>query len=216
MAQDIPAKGLGAFRSHYPVSSPIMTLKRKRFQCPQDSSLYPTHPAQTLKEYHRYDRAVYDRLQLDGRDDQCLLSQVADRRPGVRPRPQATVDRVIREAERTGRKIHCQLGDEVHWVVMSDTYIDACGNYYRGVKQMLFLKSDESMGTLFSAGRTSYEVQGGFKGEQYDGATYAVRHTEFIFLAELLGNDMAGITRGRAAARQTHTLDAARRLFRRK
>jgi hypothetical protein len=215
MPQDIPPGELGDFRNHYPVGVPATSLRIKRFACPQDPNLYPTHPSQVTKEYHVYDRAQYDRAQLDGRDEACILSQVRDARPGIRNnRSQAAIDRIIAQAEQSGRRIPCQIGDYVHRVTLSDTYIDACGNYYRGVKRMTFTQSNENMGTLFSPGRTSYNRGATMADGQYDGDTYAVNHREFAFLAELLAGDMGKIEQARAAARSTHTLDAARRLFR--
>lgn len=213
MPQDIDTTALRDFRNYYPVGTPPEALTIKPFQCSQGDNLYPTHPSQTLKTYHIYDRAGYDSRQLDGRDDTCILSQIHDGRPNARPRSQALINRVIAQAEQTGRRIPCQLGDYVHRVMLSDTYIDVCGNYYRGVKSMQFLESQENMGTLFSPGRTNYRVTDSRFNERYDGHTYPVARTEFVFLAELLPGDMGRITSERRRARQTHQLDRAGRIF---
>jgi hypothetical protein len=212
MPQDVPAKGLGPYRNHFNIGVPVGALVIKRFACPRDPNLYPTHPSQGTKEYHLYDTAQYSNQQLDGRDDTCLVSQVRAH-PRARPLNPATVQRIIREAEANGRRIACLQADIAHRVVLSDTYIDACGNYYRGVKRTSFLQSNESMGTLFSPGRTNYDRGNSVSDGQYDGDTYPVRHTEFAFLAELLPGDMPKITQARAAARATHTLDTAGRIF---
>jgi hypothetical protein len=216
MPQDIPPGPLGPARDvRGYADKPLSALTRKRFACPQDPKLYPTHPSMSAKEYHVFRQATYDRNQLDGRDDACMLSQVKDERKGMRNNLSAAArDRIIAQADAAGRKIFCQLGHDVHQVALSDTYIDACGNYYRGVKSFAYKVVDDNMGTLFSPGRTNYN-RGATMGEgQYDGDTYAVPHTEFAFLAELLPGDMGKIEQGRAAARSTHTLDAAGRIFR--
>jgi len=140
--QDFNTSALRDFRNHYLITTPLEALTIKPFQCSQDDKLYPTHPSQSLKEYHVYDRAEFDRRQIDGRDDECLLSQVQDLRPGARPRSQSLIDRVISQADERGRPIPCQLGNSVHRVMLSDTYIDACGNYYRGIKSMQFLETE--------------------------------------------------------------------------
>uniref|UniRef100_A0AAN0NLR3 Uncharacterized protein n=1 Tax=Yoonia rhodophyticola TaxID=3137370 RepID=A0AAN0NLR3_9RHOB len=105
------------------------------------------------------------------------------------------------------------MADRVHRVMLSDTYIDACGNYYRGVKSMQFLESDENMGTLFSPGRTNYRVPDTAFDERYDGHTYPVPNVDFAFLAAILPEDMDKIATERRRARQTHQLDQAGRIF---
>lgn len=214
MPQDFNTEGLGPFREYAVINVPLESLQRKLFQCPQDPMLYPTHPGQTLKEYHIGDRARYSPRELDGRDDECILSQIGDKRPGVRNnRSPTSINRIIRRAEDTGRRIPCQIGDEALRYVLSDTYIDACGNKYRGVKGVEFLKSEENMGTLFSAGRTQYRVPQSRFEEYYAGPTYPVNHSDFLFLAELLPDDEDKIKSARAAARSTHTLDEDGRIF---
>ncbi|WP_298290109.1 hypothetical protein [uncultured Litoreibacter sp.] len=214
MAQDYSTDALGPFREYAVPDVPLEALSRKQFQCPQDPNLYPTHPAQDNKTYHVGDRARYNARELDARDEECVLSQIGDRRPGAGGnRSQAAIDRVIRRAEETGRRIPCQQADVVLRYVLSDTYIDACGNYYRGVKALDFLGSYENMGTLFSPGRVQYRVPGSQFKEYYAGQTYAVKHTDFLFLADLLPGDMEKINRGRTAAQSTHTLDGAGRIF---
>jgi hypothetical protein len=215
MPQDIPSGPLGPARNVPGYADiPLSALTHKRFACPQDPKLYPTHPSQYAKEYHIFKQATYDRTQIDGRDDACMLSQVKDDRPGMVDRVSNAVrNRIIAQADASGRKIFCQLGHVIHQVVLSDTYIDACGNYYRGIKRFAYKKSDDNMGTLFSPGRTSYNKGATMADGQYDGDTYAVDHREFYFLAELLPGDMSKINEQRAVARSTHTLDASRRLF---
>jgi hypothetical protein len=212
MPQDLPLEGLGPYRNLYPVTTPVTVLRHKAFACPNDANLYPTHPSQVLKEYHAYDSARYNQREIDGRSEACLVSRVRAH-PNARQPSAASVARIIAEAEANGRGIPCLQADAVHRVVLSDTYIDACGNYYRGVKRLSFLGSQENMGTLFSAGRTSYNQGASVTDGQYDGPTYAVPYTDFVFLAELLPNDMGRITQARSAARATHKLDETGRLF---
>ncbi len=213
MPQDFTSESLGSFRNYYPISVPLNGLRGKPFQCSQDSNLYPTHPSQDKKMYHVYDRAQYSARELDARQEECALSRIRNDHTGRRTMSEGAIERLIARAEETGRRIPCLQGHYIHRVVLSDTYIDACGNYYRGVKRLSFREADENMGTLFSPGRTNYRVSGSQLNERYDGHTYAVPHTDFRALAELLDGDMEAITRGRERARRTHVLDAAGRIF---
>lgn len=202
---------LGPWRNIYEISLPESALRRKQFSCP-DPQLFPTHPQQTLKQYHRYDAANYSAADLDARDDECVVSRLTRASEVARTR-------IIEEEDRNGRRIPCIVATQSHYVTISDTYIDRCGNYYRGVYSINFLKIDESMGTLFSKGRTTYDDdeenrRTGYSGNTYSGNTYAVPVSEFDYLAELLPGDMEGINRGRAIAiGNTHDLAQDKLIF---
>lgn len=210
MPQDYNMDGLEQFRGRNTGAGPLSSLQLKSFACSGSQNLYPTHPSQMLKLYHDYQTARYDHRQIDAQHDGCALSRLGSDDPRAGQPRADVVARLIAESEATGRPIRCQLGHILHQVFVSDTYIDACGNYYRGVKWVEFLELDENMGTLWSRGRHTFNTPDGL---QADNFTFAVPHTDFFVLAELLPGDMAGIERLRAAARETHTLDATGRLF---
>jgi hypothetical protein len=213
MPQDDNAELFGPTRIRDTGGVPLSSLKEKFFACRSDASLYPTHPSQVLKQYHSYETARYNHLMLDGRDYECAISRLGNDHPRARQPNPATVARIIAEAEASGRRIPCQMGEVQHVVYLSDTYIDACGNYYRGVKYLSFLETDENMGTLWSPGRNTMDTGRDITAGQVDGSTFPVPFSDFFSFAELLPGDMATIERERAAARSTHTLDAAGRIF---
>jgi hypothetical protein len=214
MPQDFNTEGLGVFRDRDTGAGPLSGLRPKRFLCPGDPNLYPTHPSQMLKLYHDYQTARYDHRAIDARHEACTISRLGNKHPSAGQPRADVVARIIAEAEASGRRIHCQQADILHRTYVSDTYIDACGNYYRGVKRVEFLERDENMGTLWSLGRHTADVGRSSDEGQRDQGTYAVPNTDFFLLAELLPDDMPKIERQRAAARSTHTLDAAGRIFR--
>lgn len=157
-----------------------------------DKKLYPTHPQSTLKRYHRYAHARYDNTKLSGDDEMCKTPQ-----------------RVT-----SGSRKACLAPEVFEYAVLSDTYTDSCGNLYRGFWELRFRGQDESMGTLFSRGRTVYDVPDSqFEGEVYDGPTYAVDAQDFMFLSKLLPKDAEGIAKDQASAKTTHTLNATTHLF---
>jgi hypothetical protein len=213
MPQDDTIEGLGPLRPVNTGAGPTSDLRTKSFACPQDPNLYPTHPSQMLKLYHNSETARFDHRAIDARHEACVVSRLGNKWPNSSEVSPRVVARIIAEAEAAGRRIPCQMGDVFNRVYISDTYIDACGNYYRGVKYVEYLSLDEHMGTLWSPGRHTADKGPTRQDGQVVQGTYAVPHTDFFLLAELLPGDMAGIERERAAARSTHTLDAAGRIF---
>ena len=100
----------------------------------------------------------------------------------------------------TTTKKFCIVAQRAVVSIMSDTYQDSCGNFYRGYWFLNYRvgggpsKSEDNMGTLFSKGRTQYPKRGAqFAGEVEDGNTYPVDVKNFLFLSPLLPNDRARI-----------------------
>lgn len=145
--------------------------------CEKDKNLYPAHPQQDTKEYLYGAYANYAHHKLPVDSSACV-----------------TVNPTRR---------FCLRATYANLIIMSDIYEDACGNYYRGYWLTSFLKSDESMGTLFSKGKTAYEKpEAEFPGEFVMGPTYAVDKINFLFLGKLRPNDKEAIERGRKEATQ--------------
>ena len=85
------------------------------------NTFYPAHPLATTKEYHE---ALYKRLDLSkmtGEDHYCQI-------PGYKKR-------------------RCARALNFHFVIISDTFYDRCGNYFRGYWSRAYHGADESMGT---------------------------------------------------------------------
>ncbi len=149
-------------------------LNIKSLRC-GDRTLWPTHPQQTTKNYLYGIFASYDHTKLPPTSDACN-----------RPAP-------------NGR--FCLTATLAYLFVMSDTYQDSCGNYYRGYWMVNFLKKYDNMGTLLSKGRTVYQTPGSqFRGDYQTAQTYGVEAADFLFLTELDSGDMAKIRRDSEAA----------------
>jgi hypothetical protein len=164
-------ESLGPWRMNeeFVINRPVLPseISLKPFAC-GTKNLYPTHPYQTTKEYLHAVFSMYDHGTLPPTSYACLT-----RSPNGR---------------------FCLRGAVALMVVMSDTYEDDCGNYYRGYWLVTYLKSDENMGTLFSKGRVLYEKPDAeFPGEYVEAGTYVVKASDFFILGELLSDDQEKI-----------------------
>lgn len=159
-------------------------LKIKAFNCP-DPNLYPTQPYQALKQYSVFEVATYDHVKLRGDDEACATSARQRNGKGV---------------------LFCLRPDLGYYVIYSDTYMDRCGQFYRGFKDTFFLKKNETMGTLVSPGHTVYpKAKSQFKGEFIVGGTYAVKASEFSFLTAITPEELRDIEKFRAQALKAKT-----------
>ena len=136
----------------------------KKVRC--GNKLYPSHPQQTLKEYHLQEWSPYDGSKLPANSRVCLVRT-------------------------NGGNHSCIAPDYAEHVVISDLFVDACGEYYRGFEEIAFLHQDESMGTLFSPGRTMYPTKNSeFAKDMSVGGTYAVPLSKFIKIAAPFPEDI--------------------------
>lgn len=143
-------------------------LFRRGFSC-ANGKLFPTHPSQATKEYQYAVWSQYDHSRLSPSSYACLT---------VSP---------------PGR--HCLRAAVAIMVILSDTFQDECGNFFRGYWLQGYLKSDENMGTLASRGRTFYpKPNSPFPNDFEEGGTYAVEPKSFLFLAELEPGDQGKIS----------------------
>jgi hypothetical protein len=142
-------------------------ITEKSFSC-SVRKVYPTHPSQGTKEYLYAVYAMYDHRKIPPNSYACLRKNL------------------------TGR--FCVRAATAIMVVMSDTFEDECGNYYRGYWLVTYLKSDESMGTLFAKGRTAYEKPNAqFPNEFVEGGTHFLAPKEFLLFGNLLPGDLVKI-----------------------
>lgn len=159
----------------------------------RNQNLYPTHPQQSTKIYHLYRDGIYELTKLSAESRTCKIT-----------------------SQPSGReKKFCLLADDFEHVVLSDTFQDACGNFYRGVWKVDFLRRDDNMGTLLSKGRTVYtDDHSNFEGQVYVGQTYAVERKDFLFLAPIFGGDRDKLNQLKLEAiRNTHTYNSETHLF---
>lgn len=148
------------------------------FSCARDPNLYPTHPQQDRKFYHVSRYAEYDTARVPGDDERlCKIPQkYFDKRHQNRP--------------------FCVRAYSAEQYVLSDTFQDACGHFYRGFWEKTFVTSDETMGTLSSLGRATWSNPDlSHKVEQptIDGSTFPVPASKFLFFAPLFGKDHEAI-----------------------
>lgn len=155
-------------------------LQEVQVNC-RSKELWPTHPQQFIKEYLYAVQADFDRTRLPPTFSSCIT-----------PNP---------------TKRFCLRAQTANVLVMSDTYQDNCGNYYRAYWHVAYRTgggprhSEDHMGTMLSRGRTQYERPNArFKGEYDTGYTYPVKADDFLFLSKLLPSDQGNIRKFRAQA----------------
>lgn len=162
--------------SDFVLNNPIppYRVQEKAFACGV-KKLYPTHPSQMTKEYLHAVYSMYNYAKIPPTSYACLIKNPTNR--------------------------FCVRAATAIMVVMSDTYEDDCGNFYRGYWLVTYLKSDESMGTLFAKGRSAFQRPGSeFKNDFIEDGTYFVPVKDFMFFGELLPGDMNKIRAEKARA----------------
>jgi hypothetical protein len=152
-------------------------------------NLYPTNPQQNTKVYIYGVYSNYNHVRLPGTSSSCITPSF--------------------------NKKHCLRAQSAVVAVMSDVYQDSCGNFYRGYWRLNYRigggpqMSEDTMGTLFSKGRTVYEKpNSSFPGKEFvDGDTYPVDVKNFMFLGSVLPGDQQKVKNAQAMAlRSGYTL----------
>lgn len=152
--------------------------ERAAFACNRPG-IFPTHPQMSLKRYHLMLIGQYDHFRLQGSDEACAIGGKKPNGKGVIP---------------------CFRPDIFHYVLLSDTYQDACGHYFRGVKEIAFFRRAENMGTLFSPGRGMLRKAGSEFDEYVTAPTYVSKPEDFLFFIQLLPGDQERIAQDREQA----------------
>jgi hypothetical protein len=170
----------------------VMALPAVPVNC-ADKNLYPTHPQQTTKLYHRFLSVRYAEAKLTAGDEACKIGSKYQNAAGRRP---------------------CLAADYGEYAVLSDTYQDACGNFYRAAWDIFFLKGNDNMGMLFSKGRTLYQrPDSDFPNDMYVAQTYPVPASDFLLISPLFPGDEQAIQIQRDGALKTHTYDPIHFIF---
>lgn len=147
------------------VENENLTINKKEvtLKC-HSSKLFPSHPYQNTKEYHAAMMAQFNHFTLPADSIACQISNQLG-------------------------KI-CVKAGSAKIVVTSDLYVDECGNNYRAYWVSHYYSHHESMGTLFSKGRTAYKKEGSaFRGDYVTGQTYPLHGSDFIYLTEINEKD---------------------------
>jgi hypothetical protein len=159
------------------------------------TQLYPAEYSTLTKQYIFGIEAAFDPVKIKGDSEGCAVP--------------------------TNGTNKCIVGLTAMLVIMADTYEDQCGNFYRGYFVKHYTKGQgrnqgtENMGTLIALGRTVYpKAQAAFAGEFYNGQTYPVARSEFVFLSPLWPNDLKKINESRAAGvRAGYRYDSHKKIF---
>lgn len=141
--------------------------------------IFPTHPQMSLKRYHLVLSGQYDHLRLRGNDQACAIG-------GKKPDGRGIVP--------------CFRPDILHYALLSDTYQDACGHLFRGVKEAAFFRRHETMSTLFSPGRAVIPKPSSEFKEFIVAPTKAAAPEDFLFFLQLLPGDEGKIAEERDKA----------------
>lgn len=179
-----PAPNPGAFkgweRKAREESSAIdpYAWERVDFACDRPG-IFPTHPQMSLKRYHLMLFGQYDHFRLQAGDEACAIGGKKPNGKGVIP---------------------CFRPDILQYALLSDTYQDACGHFFRGVKEIAFFRRHENMGTLFSPGRGMLRKAGSEFEEYVMAPTHALVPGDFLFLIRLFPGDSEQIVKDRAQA----------------
>ncbi|MGE3758916.1 MAG: hypothetical protein AB7H97_14235 [Pseudobdellovibrionaceae bacterium] len=184
-------------------------MPRVSVEC-EDKKLYPTHPAMNLKEYYIFLKGRYDHFKLfgnfdnkkeDGKDEACIISA---------PRG---------SKKNSNGRLNCVSAHSIEYTVLSDTYMDRCGNYYRGLSEQQYFPTENRMQDMWSVGRWTFadpksEFQGSKVVEVIAGHTYPTAENQFLFLTPLFEGDMKAINESKEnALKYTHTYDAEKMTF---
>jgi hypothetical protein len=167
----------------------LSKVPKIKLNCAADPThLYPTHPQQDVKSYHRFNSGTYDHSKLTAESPACKIAS---------------------KFKAPNAQLSCLSPDIIYDVIISDVYQDRCGHWYRGYWQIVYFKSDENMGTLFSKGRTLYErPHSQFPNDFVVGNTYVVSETDFMFLSPIFNSDTQSVAKARNEALRTHSFDS--------
>lgn len=149
----------------------------------QARKLWPSQPQQNLKKYHIAIWSNYIPQNLPADSGACITP--------------------------SGNRKYCLRSSAANTMILSDTFEDSCGNFYRGYWLVTFLQNQESMGTLASKGRTFYPKPGSqFKSEYVMGSSYQTSERDFLFLGDLLPGDLGKIRKLKSdALKEGYTMD---------
>lgn len=168
-------EALGAWTeqtSYLTTTIKIQTLPKANLEC-ESKSLKPTHKSQATKLYHDYRYARYDLRKLKGEDFVCTIPARFKNDRGIK---------------------YCMKAANAYYAVLSDTFEDECGHFYRGVWSVYFYTHTDNIGTLLSKGRTVYPRAGSeLENDFTEGDTYPVDESAFLFLTPLLERDKKDI-----------------------
>lgn len=166
---DAPVPDAPAFRGWNVSQDDLHQFKPVEIAC-ADKTLLPTHPQMTMKTYHKVLAGSYNHFLLQADSKACTIGGRTKNAKGEFP---------------------CFQGNQLKYYLLSDTYQDRCGNFYRGYFEALFFRTQETMASLYSPGRSVIAVQrpGGLPPDFDPSSTQAVSVENLFQLEALLENE---------------------------
>jgi len=136
---------------------------------------YPAHPYSSTKEYHGMFYQYYTR-DLPWDSEACLVHS-------------------------NGKRKFCLNSDYVKLAIISDTYIDSCGKYFRAFWLAIYSNSSENIGTLLSRGRSiKLRPNSNFPKDYISSNTFGFDQNYFFLTTDLFPNDLDKIKKLEAKA----------------
>ena len=143
---------------------------------------YAAHPFASTKLYHYAIFKRYDLKKLPATSYACRTTS-------------------------NGKRKFCLAAGSLKFVVISDTFFDSCGNYFRGYWPAAYNTDDENMGTLLAKGRTMEPIPNSpFRHDYRPSNTYEVQRSTFLYLSPLLRGDKEKITNAVNSAKKHYNL----------
>lgn len=154
------------------------------------SKFYPAHPMANTKLYHF---AKYKRYQTH----------------------KIPADSYICRTTSRGARKYCLASGSLKFVVISDTFFDSCGRYFRGFWPVAYNTDHENNGTLLAKGRTiTPRPNSPFRNDFIPSNTYEVQKSDFIYFAPLLKGDVSKINKAVQSSRKFYQLIKKNMIFR--
>jgi len=185
-------KGWSSNRSEQHDELDFSRIETTEIAC-DSQELTPSHPSMEMKLYFNAKWGRYDDKKVPPKSSLCLIQSRA-------------------------KNPICLRADAINYVIVSDLFQDKCGNFYRGYAEVLYQRSFENMGTLFSPGRTMYQnPKSEFEGDLLSGDTYPVNASQFFFFTKATEEEAMQILRNKSVAlKQGYFFDADKNIYRRK
>lgn len=153
------------------------------------NEFFPAHPMANTKEYHAALYKRFDTSKLPASSVQCRVTS-------------------------NGSRKYCLAAGSLKFVVISDTFFDICGNYFRGYWVAAYNSDHDNLGTLMAKGRTVEPVPNSqFRNDFRPSNTYVVNKSNFLFLSPLFKGDRIKIKEAVSSSKKYYNLVLRNRIF---
>lgn len=153
------------------------------------SRFYPAHPMASTKLYHfaKYKRYIAQKI------------------------PASSYSCRTRS---NGSRKYCLAAGSLKFAILSDTFFDSCGRYFRGFWPVAYNSDHESLGTLLAKGRTVRPKPNSvFSNDYIPSNTYEVQRSNFIYMSPLFKGDAAKINEAVRSASKFYKIKMKNNIF---